>query len=110
MGIPLILEPRYAIQYWQIVNLGRGLRPVTSTQAVLPKCSAASGSFQGLAENDTNCGHFDRKCHFMWLNHANNCAQYFYKLLIYMTFVQWLNDTFVARRQQLRFFKRFSSQ
>ncbi|MGK4343240.1 hypothetical protein ACSMFT_19080 [Ectopseudomonas oleovorans] len=49
-----------------------------STGHVLAKRSVTfteiRSSIQGLAENDTNCGHFDRKCHFMWLNHANNCA------------------------------------
>lgn len=44
---------------------------------VLSKCSAARGSFHGLAENDINCGHFARKCHFIWLKHANNSAHLF---------------------------------
>jgi len=60
-------------------------------QAVLPKCSAASGSFQGLAENAILCGSIMPII----------APIRFYKSLIYIDFIHHLNDTFVARRHGL---------
>lgn len=37
-------------------------------------------------ENAIYSGHFDGKCHFIWLNHANNGAHFSRKSLI---FIEW---------------------
>lgn len=62
-------------------HLGNPLsQHATGVEATLfQACSARNA---GLTENAIYSGHFDGKCHFIWLNHANNGAHFSRKPLI----------------------------
>jgi len=55
-------------------SMTRGqFRPLPRQGLVITVCSAL---LRGLTENAIYSGHFDEKCHFIWLNHANNGAYF----------------------------------
>jgi hypothetical protein len=75
------------------------IQAATPSEAVIPVCSAF---LRGLTENAIYCGNFGGKCHFMWLNHANNGAHYFSQVIDLIDFICGRNARFVARRQRRR--------
>ena len=82
MGIPLSQEPRYAACIDTLaIRLAQHAPGVEAT--LFQACSARNA---GHTENAIYSGHFDGKCHFIWLNHANNGANFSHKLLI---FIEW---------------------
>ena len=83
MGIPLSQEPRYAVFFLQIGNPFSPVPTWLSECAFFQACSARKA---GRTENVIYSCHFGGKCHFIWLNHANNGAHFLRKSLI---FIKW---------------------
>ncbi len=78
MWIPQSYEPGYAACIDTLaIRLAQHALGVEAT--LFQACSARNA---GHTENAIYCGHFDGKCHFMWLSHANDGAHYFRKSLI----------------------------
>jgi hypothetical protein len=78
MGIPQSQEPRYAACIDTLaIRLAQHALGVEVT--LFQACSARNA---GHTENAIYSGHFDEKCHFIWLNHANNRAHFARKSLI----------------------------
>lgn len=72
MGIPQSQEPRYAACIDTLAirsaQCPRGLVAVV--------CQACRARKAGRTGNAIYSGHFDGKCHFIWLNRANNGAHF----------------------------------